>query len=220
VTLHLEFKVLKFQFPDNVLTPVSLPPQSSMSITPSPAAQPESPNPNPEPPLTHFKPTRLILERPPSPAEIPKGTIRPLPGHHFELVDSQSLQVDPLKIKVERVDPDELQIINHPAKKAGHVKHSKRLVREVISAIKEMQAEQSALPHNPNPQNQSAAIPEDVAPCEIPDRPRSDNVQRPKRQQISPPRPSPDRASRPTTAAMRTGYHHTTLPQRRSTLSH
>jgi hypothetical protein len=26
MTLHLEFKVLKFQFPDNILTPVSLPP--------------------------------------------------------------------------------------------------------------------------------------------------------------------------------------------------
>jgi hypothetical protein len=75
MTLHLEFKVLKFQFPDNILTPVSLHPRSSMSVTPSPAAQPESPNPNPENPLTLFKPTGLILERPPSPAEIPKGTI-------------------------------------------------------------------------------------------------------------------------------------------------
>jgi hypothetical protein len=152
-----------------------------MSITPSPAAQPDSPHPNPEPPLTRFKPTGLILERPPSPAEIPKGTIRPLPGHHFEQVDSQLPLVDPLKIKVERVDPDELQIINHPAKKARRVKPSKRLVREVISAIKEMQAEQSALPQYPNPQNQSAAIPENVVPREFPDRPRSDNVQQPKR---------------------------------------
>ncbi len=190
-----------------------------MSITPSLAARPESPNPNPEPPLTLFKPTGLILERPPSPAEIPKGTIWPLPGHHFEQVDSQPLQVDPLKIKVERVDPDELQIINHPAKKARHLKPSKQLVRDVISAIKEMQAEQSALPRNPNPQNQSAAIPEDVVPRKIPDRPRSDDVQWPKRRRISPPRPSPDCASRPTTAATRTGYRHTTLPRRRLTSS-
>jgi hypothetical protein len=94
----------------------------------------------------------LILERPPSPAEIPKGTIRPLPGHHFEQVESEPPpQIDPLKIKIERVDPDELQIINHPAKKARRLKPSKRLVREVITAIKEMQAEQSALSQNPTP---------------------------------------------------------------------
>jgi hypothetical protein len=179
-----------------------------MSITPSPAAQPESPNPNPQTPLTLFKPTGLILERPPSPAEIPKGTIRPLPGHHFEQTDTQNPQIDPLKIKVERVDPDELQIINHLAKKARLTKPSKRLVREVLSAIKEMQAEQSAPPHKPNPQNQSAAIPEDVVPRDVSDRPRSDNVQRPKRRRISPPRPSPGRATRPASAATRTGYCH------------
>jgi hypothetical protein len=74
MTLHLEYKVLKFQFPDNALTPLSLPPRSSMSITPSLAAQPDSPHPNPELSFTRFKPTVLILERPPSPAEIPKGT--------------------------------------------------------------------------------------------------------------------------------------------------
>ncbi len=212
MTLHLEFKVLKFQFPDNVLTPVSLPARSSMSVTPSPAAHPESPNPNPETPLTLFKPTRLILERPPSPAEIPKGTIRPLPGHRFEQIEPQNPQIDPLKIKVERIDPDELQIINHPARKARRTKPSKRLVREVLSAIKEMQAEQSAPSNKPNPQNQSAAIPEDVVLRDLPDRLRSDDVQRPKRQRISPPRPSLDRASRPTSAATRTGYRYSTIP--------
>jgi hypothetical protein len=123
--LHLEFKVLKFQFPDNVLTPVSLPPCSSMSVTLSPSAHPDSPHPDPEPSFTQFKPTRLILERPPSLAEIPKGTIRPLQGHHFEQVESEISQIDPLKIKVERADPDELQIINHPAKKARRLKPSK-----------------------------------------------------------------------------------------------
>jgi len=118
MTLHLEFKVLKFQFPYNVLTSVSLHARSSLSVTPSPATQPDSPNPNPENSFTLFKPTGLILERPPSPAEIPKGTIRPLPGHRFEQVEMQNTLIDPLNINVERTDPDELQIINHPAKKA------------------------------------------------------------------------------------------------------
>jgi len=218
MTLHLEFKVLKFQFPDNVLTPVSLQARSSMSVTPSPAAQPDSPNPNPENSFTLFKPTGLILERPPSPAEIPKGTIRPLPGHRFEQVEVQTPLIDPLNIKVEKSDPDELQIINHPAKKARRSKPSKRLVREVLSAIKEMQAEQSAPPNIPK--IQSAALTEDVVQRDLPDRPRSDDVQRPKRRRISPPRPSPDRASRPTTVTTRSGYHHSTVLRRRSTSSH
>ena len=179
MTLHLEFKVLKFQFPDNALTPVSLHARSSMSVTPSPATQPDSPNPNPENSFTLFKPTGLILERPPSPAEIPKGTIRPLPGHRFEQVEIQTPLIDPLNIKVQKTDPDELQIINHPAKKARRSKPSKRLVREVLSAIKEMQAEQSVPPNKPK--IQSAALTEDVVQRDLPDRPRSDDVQRPKR---------------------------------------
>jgi hypothetical protein len=88
-----------------------------MSVTLSPPAQPDSPHPHPKTPLTRFKPTGLILERPPSPAEIPKGTIRPLLGHHFEQIEPEPSQIDPLKIKTEKLDPDELQIINHPAKK-------------------------------------------------------------------------------------------------------
>ena len=218
MTLHLEFKVLKFQFPDNALTPVSLHARSSMSVTPSPAAQPDSPNPNPENSFTLFKPTGLILERPPSPAEIPKGTIRPLPGHRFEQVEIQTPLIDPLNIKVEKTDPDELQIINHPAKKARRSKPSKRLVREVLSAIKEMQAEQSAPPNKPK--IQSAAITEDVVQRDLPDRPRSDDVQRPKRRRISPPRPSPDRASRPIIATTRSGYRHSAVLRKRSTSSH
>ncbi len=83
----------------------------------------------------------MILERPPSPVEIPKGTIRPLKGHRFEQIEVQTPLIDPLNIKVEKPDSDELQIINHPAKKARRSKPSKRLVREVLSAIKEMQAE-------------------------------------------------------------------------------
>jgi hypothetical protein len=122
-----------------------------MSITPSLAAQPDSPHPNPESPLTHFKPTRLILERPPSPAEIPKGTIRPLSGHHFEQVDSQLPPVDPLKIKVERVDPDELQIINHPARKARRAKPSKRLVREVNQLLRKCRLNNPPFPRIPPP---------------------------------------------------------------------
>ncbi len=165
-----------------------------------------TPNPNPEKSFTLFKPTGLILERPPSPEEIPKGTIRPLPGHRFEQIDIQTPLIDPLNIKVEKSDSDELQIINHPAKKARRSKPSKRLVREVLSAIKEMQAEQSAPPNVPK--TQSAALTEDVVQRDLPDRPRSDDVQRPKRRRISPPRPSPDRASRPTTVTTRSGYHH------------
>ncbi len=129
-------------------------------MTPSPATQPDSPNPNPENSFTLFKPTGLILERPPSPVEIPKGTIRPLKGHRFEQIEVQTPLIDPLNIKVEKPDSDELQIINHPAKKARRSKPSKRLVREVISAIKEMQAEQSALPNMSK--IQSAALTEDV----------------------------------------------------------
>jgi hypothetical protein len=100
-------------------------------------------SPNPEPQLTLFKPKGLLIERPPSPAKIPKGTIRPLPGHHFVQLESSSTKVDPLQIKVEKVDPDELQIINHPAKKSRKLKPSKKLVRDVISTIKKLQAEKS-----------------------------------------------------------------------------
>jgi hypothetical protein len=130
----------------------------------------------------------------------------------------QNTLIDPLNIKVERTDPDELQIINHPAKKARHTKPSKRLVREVLSAIKEMQAEQSAPPNTPK--TQSAALTEDVVLHDLPDRPRSGNVQRPKRRRISPLRPSPDRASRPTSVTTCTGYRYPTIPQKRSTSAH
>ncbi len=163
-----------------MLTPVSLPPRSNTSVVLSPSTQSDSPHPDPEILLTHFKPTRLILERPPSPAEIPKGTIRSIPGHHFEQVEPEPTQIDPLNIKTEKLDPDELQIINHLAKKARRLKPSKRLVRDVISAIKEMQAEQSALTQNPIPQIQSASIPENVVQREHLYRPRSGNVQQPK----------------------------------------
>ncbi len=117
-----------------------------------------------QPQITLFKATGLLLEKPPSPAEILKGTIRPLPGHHFEQLDPEAPKLDPLKIKTERVDTDKLQIINHPAKKSIKLKPSKKLVRDVISVIKELQAEQSSLPQNSLPQNQSAACPENVVP--------------------------------------------------------
>jgi hypothetical protein len=165
INLHLEFKVLKFQFPENALTPVSMPPPSqtptSPLVIPMDQSSPKSEIPNP-PEFTLFKPTGLILERPPSLAEIPKGTIRPLPGHHFVQVHQDVPKIDPLKIKVEKVDPEELQIINHPAKKSKKKKPSKQLVRDVITAIKELQAGQSSLPKAPLPQNQFAAFTEDV----------------------------------------------------------
>jgi len=162
--------------PDNILTPMSLAPQSNMSVTPTHSMDVSSPNPEPRPEtqLTLFKPTGLLLERPPSPAEIPKGTIRHLPVHHFVQLESTAPKIDPLQIKIEMVDPDELQIINHPAKK------SKKLVRNVISAIKELQAEQSSLPKDPLPQNQSAAFTDNVVQRPLLDRPRSGNVQQPK----------------------------------------
>ncbi len=106
IKLHLEFKVLKFQFPENALTPMSMPPPSQTPTSPSAipmdqsSPKPEIPNP---PEFTLFKPTGLILERPPSPAEIPKGTIRPLPGHHFVQVHQDLPKIDPLKIKVEKL---------------------------------------------------------------------------------------------------------------------
>jgi hypothetical protein len=184
INLHLEFKVLKFQFLENVMTPLSMPPPSqtptSPSILPMDQSSPKPKNPNP-PKFTLFKPTGLILERPPSPAEIPKGTMGPLPGHHFVQVHTDIPKIDPLKIKVEKVDPDELQIINHPAKKSKKKKPSKQLVRDVIMAIKELQAGQSSLPQTPLPQNQSAAFTEDVAQRLPIDRSRSGDVQQPKR---------------------------------------
>ncbi len=87
-----------------------------------------------------------------------------------------------------------------------------------MSAITEMQAEQSAPPNKPK--IQSAALTEDVVQRDLPDRPRSDDVQRPKRRRISPPRPSPDRASRPTVTTTRSGYRYPTILRKRSTSSH
>jgi hypothetical protein len=126
MTLHYEFRVLKFQFLDNVLMPVSLLSRSNTSVTLSPSANPNPQHLDPEPSFTRFKPTGLILERPPSPAEIPKGTIQPHLGHHFEQIETEPPQIDQLIIKTEKVDPDELQIIKHPAKKTTCLKPSKQ----------------------------------------------------------------------------------------------
>ncbi len=81
-----------------------------------------------------------------------------------------------------------------------------------------MQAEQSAPPNKPK--TQSAALTEDVVLRDLPDRPRSGDVQQPKRRRISPPRPSPDRASCPTSITTRTGYRYPTIPRKRSTSAH
>jgi hypothetical protein len=172
-----------------------MPPASHTPISPSAMDQssPKSAN-TTSPQFSLFKPTGLILERPPSPAEIPKGTIRPLPGHHFVQVQQEPLKIDPLNIKVEKIDPDEPQIINHPSKKSKRKKPSKQLVKDVIMAIKELQAGQSSLP-----QNHSAAFTENVVQRLPIDRSRSGDVTKPKRRRISPPRsdhhPSPRRPS-------------------------
>jgi hypothetical protein len=126
-----------------------------------------------------------------------------LPGHHFVQVQQEPLKIDPLNIKVEKVDPDEPQIINHPSKKSKRKKPSKQLVKDVITAIKELQAGQSSLPQNPPPQNHSAAFTENVVQRLPIDRSRFGDVTKPKRRRISPPRPDHHPSPRRPSAASR-----------------